>query len=476
MSDGSDRGGGEVSPAASAGPGVAIDTGESTPPGPPGRPALVASTGRRVAGKELAVALVFLVPALVVLLLWVVWPVVYTVWRSLYDAGGDRFVGFDNFLDMFDRDSTRRAITNNVVWVIVAPTLATALGLVFAVLTERIRFGTAFKVVIFMPMAISFLAAGVIFRLVYEQDPDRGLANALLSGVVEVFESPGPYPGARPSDSDLLDGDSENGYLTTATFRPGEVVPLGLVGVDAALVPGGALPATTGPDPPPDALAGTVWLDFTRGGGGERGEIDPTEVGLAGAEVEAVDPSGDVAGSATSDDDGTFTIDGLDPGDYRLRLAASTFRAPWGGFLWLGPSLVTGAVIGSFLWIWAGFAMVVIAAGLAAIPRETMEAARVDGANEWQVFRRVTVPLLWPVLLVVAVTLVINVLKIFDLVLVIPPGSVQDDANVIALELWRVSFGGAQDQGLGSALGVLLFVLVLPAMAFNIRRFRAENR
>src|SRR5699024_12560320 len=110
-----------------------------------------------------------------------------------------------------------------------------------------------------------------------------------------------------------------------------------------------------------------------------------------------------------------------------------------------------------------------------AIPRETLEAARVDGANEWQVFRRVTVPLLAPVLLVVIVTLMINVLKIFDLVLVIPPASTQAQANVIALEMWRGAFGGGRDHGLGSALGVLLFVLVLPAMLFNIKRFRSEE-
>ena len=84
---------------------------------------------------------------------------------------------------------------------------------------------------------------------------------------------------------------------------------------------------------------------------------------------------------------------------------------------WLGPALVTPAIIGSYLWMWAGFAMVLIAAGLAGVPRELMEAARVDGANEWQVFRRITVPLLAPVLAVVMVTLMINVLKIFDLVL-----------------------------------------------------------
>jgi alpha-glucoside transport system permease protein len=87
----------------------------------------------------------------------------------------------------------------------------------------------------------------------------------------------------------------------------------------------------------------------------------------------------------------------------------------------------------------------------------------------------VTAPLLSPVLIVVLITLVINVMKVFDLVFVIAPPSVQDDANVIALEMWRVSFGGANDQGLGSALAIILFVLVVPAMLFNIRRLRGER-
>ncbi len=137
---------------------------------------------------------------------------------------------------------------------------------------------------------------------------------------------------------------------------------------------------------------------------------------------------------------------------------------------------MTPAIIVSYIWIWAGFAMVVIGAGLAAIPRDVLEAARVDGANEWQVFRRVTVPLLMPVLAVVFVTLIINVLKIFDIVLVTAPGAVQDDASVVALEMWRRSFGGAQDQGLGSTLAVFLFVLIIPFMWLNIRRFRAEQQ
>ncbi len=126
--------------------------------------------------------------------------------------------------------------------------------------------------------------------------------------------------------------------------------------------------------------------------------------------------------------------------------------------------------------MWAGFAMVLIAAGLASVPRELLEAARVDGATEWQVFRRVTVPLLAPVLAVVLVTLMINVLKIFDLVFIIAPGSAQDDANVLALQLYRSSFGTDSHLGLGSAIAVLLLLLVIPVMLFNIRRMRRESR
>jgi alpha-glucoside transport system permease protein len=184
---------------------------------------------------------------------------------------------------------------------------------------------------------------------------------------------------------------------------------------------------------------------------------------------------GEVVATAVAGDDGSYVLEGLEGGGYTVRLAATTFREPFGGFSWLGPTLVTPAIIVAFIWMWAGFAMVVIGAGLAAIPRDVLEAARVDGATEWQVFRRVTVPLLSPVLAVVLVTLVINVLKVFDLVLIIAPGSVQRDANVIALEMWKASFGGANDFGLGSALAIFLFVLVVPAMLFNIRRFRQEQ-
>ena len=129
----------------------------------------------------------------------------------------------------------------------------------------------------------------------------------------------------------------------------------------------------------------------------------------------------------------------------------------------------------AYIWIWAGFAMVVIAAGLAAIPRDVLEAARTDGATERQVFRRVTVPLLAPVLSVVLITMLINVLKVFDIIIAIAPGSVQDDASVLALAMWRTSFGGVNDFGTGSAIAVFIFLLVIPILLLNVKRFRSEQ-
>jgi alpha-glucoside transport system permease protein len=418
-------------------------------------------------------AFLFLLPALLLLGALVVYPIVYSVVRSLYDRGGSNFIGVDNYQRAFESTTTLRALRNTAIWVVVAPTLATAIGLIFAVLSERVRWQTAFKVAVFMPMAISFLAAGVIFRYVYEQDPDRGVANAVVTTIQDAIRPPGDYPGARPADPDALRA-VDGGLRTAAAFRPGDVATIGMVAIRPENVPAEAIRAREPASAPARAIRGVVWLDFTRGGGGTRGEVDATEQGLPGMHVQAL-RGGDVVADATSARDGTFTLTDLSPGTYRLALPAGNFRESATGVSWLGPAMVTPSIIGSYLWIWIGFAMIVIGAGLAAIPREVLEAARTDGADEWQVFRLVTAPLLRPVLIVVLITLMINVLKVFDLVFVIAPPSVQDDANVIALEMWRVSFGGAHDQGLGSALAIILFVLVVPAMLFNIRRLKVDR-
>jgi ABC-type sugar transport system permease subunit len=430
------------------------------------------SPRKSVMGTRLWVAVLFLLPALVLLGALVVYPIGYSVWRSLYDADGSGFVGLDNYHDIFTNDATLTAVRNTAIWVAVAPAVVTVLGLIFAVLTERVRWGTAFKLIVFMPMAISMLAAGIIFRLVYEQDPELGAANAVAKSIHDTFVSSSVYPGARPNAtaSDLKPSGGGS-FTTTGTVRAGTPALLPLVGIAPNKLPGTPENAKAASG---SGVTGTVWLDFKLGGGGTKGKVDPGEKALKDVKVEAV-KDGKAVASAKTGADGVFTLPASADGA-RLRLPASNFSAPYNGIDWLGPTLVTPAIIGAYAWMWAGFAMVLIAAGLAGVDRNLLEAARVDGANEWQVFRRITVPLLAPVLVVVLVTLMINVMKIFDLVYIIAPQPSQDDANVLALQLFLSSFGGGGNEGVGSAIGVILLLLVLPVMWVNIRRLRRERQ
>jgi alpha-glucoside transport system permease protein len=418
-----------------------------------------------------AVTAVFLGPAVFLLGLWIVYPTVKTFIRSLFDRSGESFIWFENYETLFTSDNLVTAIKNNTIWVAVVPAAVTALGLIFAVLTERVRWSVAFKTVVFMPMAVSAFAAGVTWRIMYQQEPDRGAINAGVAAVKDTFSPAGVLSQAAPSSEDLT-GTPQGGLELKDPIAPGDVARLGLTRIRSAEVPEGAKQAVE-PQPRPGGITGVVWRDF-KPGGGTPGEVESEEVGLPGVTVELRDADGSRVESATTGEDGTFAFENVEAGDYQVAIGAETFAQPFNGVSWLGEKLITPAIIIAYVWIWAGFAMVVIAAGLAAIPRDVLEAARTDGGTEWQVFRRVTVPLLAPVLSVVFITLLINVLKVFDIVIAVAPQSVQDDANVIALAMWRTSFGGVSDFGLGSAIAVFLFILVLPILALNIRRFRRE--
>ncbi|MGW2282326.1 ABC transporter permease subunit [Streptomyces sp. NPDC001770] len=423
------------------------------------------------------IAALFVLPALLLLGALVVYPVLFSVGRSFFDASGTRFVGGDNYTEMFRDPATVKAVRNTVVWIVVAPALLTGLGLILAVLVEKVRWATAFKLLLFMPMAVSFLAAGIIFRLAYDEDPDKGALNAAAVALHDSFAGTSPYPTARAREGQGLVHAKDGSYRTGTAVPAGSTVALPLIGVLPGDLPSGTAPARQGSErqAAPGELRGVAYLDFVPGGGGAPGRVDRGESGLPGMTVQAVSGGRTVA-TTTTGPDGSFTFKDLGPGSYTLALPSSNFAPPYDGISWLGPALVTPAIIGAYLWIWTGFAMVLIGAGLAALPRDALEAARMDGATEWQIFRRITVPLLGPVLTVVFVTLVINVMKVFDLVYIIAPGPVQEDATVLATQMWLVSFGGGNDQGLGSALGVLLLLLVVPAMIFNVRRFRRSQR
>jgi alpha-glucoside transport system permease protein len=415
--------------------------------------------------------LVFLGPTLVLLGVWIVYPTIRTIIRSFYDRDGDEFIGLDNYETLFSDDTLVTAIKNNLLWLLIVPAFVTAIGLVFAVLLERIRFSVAFKVVVFMPMAISLFAAGVIWRLMYEKDPSQGTVNAAIAVVKDAVSPSGALASGQPS-TEAVQRASGGALVLEKPLQPGDVAQMGLTGIRTSDVPSDAVQAVV-PEPLAGGITGVVWRDF-KPGGGEPGVVEPEEVGLPGITVELRDESGGTLFETTTETNGTFAFDDVQAGTYQTAIGAKTFSEPYAGVSWLGSSLITPAIMMAYIWVWAGFSMVVIAAGLAAIPRDLLEAARTDGATEWQVFRRVTVPLLAPVLTVVFVTMLIYVLKVFDIVISVAPGSVQDDANVIALAMWRTSFGGVNDLGLGAAIAVFLFLLVIPILVFNIRRFRRE--
>lgn len=421
------------------------------------------------------IALGFLAPALVLLGALVLYPIVFTVVRSFFSSAGDTFVGWDNYVTMFTNESTFTAIRNNVLWVLVAPAACTILGLIFAVLLEKIKWSTAFKLIIFMPMAISMLAAGVIFRGMFQESPKLGVVNAVVVAASSAFGEDSAYPGAKAREGSGLVED--RGVIASEeSVSAGSVQNFPLIGIRSTALPEDAAQVTAAPDASSDEITGSVWLDVVRGGGGVDGEIGEGKTGLPAIQVDAVAEDGTVVASAQTNEAGVYSLTGLDGGDYRIALPAANFDEGNQGVSWLSSSFITGVIILSYIWIWAGFAMVMLASGLSAIDRSLQEAARMDGASEWKVFTRITAPLLSPVLVVVLVTLIINVLKIFDLVYVIPPGAAKPAANVIAVEMWTVSFGGGNNQGLGSALAILLLILVLPSMIINVRRFREERQ
>jgi len=419
-----------------------------------------------------AVTAIFLGPALVFLAVWIVYPTIRTVIRSFFDRSGDNFVWFDNYKTLFTSDTLVKAIENNAIWLAVVPATVVAIGLIFAVLTERIRWSVAFKIVVFMPMAISLFAAGVIWHIMFQKDPDQGAVNAAIKVARDAVVPAGVLTSANASTPGLR-GDPDQGFVLRAPLRAGATATMGLTAIPPAQVPAGAKQAVP-PRGEAGKITGVVWRDF-RPGGGKPGVVERGEQGIPGATVNLQDANGKVVKTETTGDDGSFTFAGVGAGSYRAAIDKDTFAKPFDGIAWLGPKLITPACMIAYIWVWAGFSMVVIAAGLSAISREVLEAARTDGATEWQVFRRITVPMLAPVLSVVFVTMLINVLKVFDIILSVAPGSSQDDANVIALAMWRTSFGGVNDFGLGSAIATFLFLLVIPALLLNVRRFKRES-
>lgn len=157
-------------------------------------PARGPNSGRNINRANLVRPWLFLLPAMIAMGLYLVYPVIGSFVRSLYNRSGDDFVGFGNYATMFADGGFQTALFNNFLWVLVVPAASTFLGLLVAQLTDQLRWGNIAKSLIFMPMAISFVGASLIWKFVYANNPDIGIINAVRA-----------FFGAAPLDVLQLD-------------------------------------------------------------------------------------------------------------------------------------------------------------------------------------------------------------------------------------------------------------------------------
>lgn len=297
-------------------------------------------------------------------------------------------------LALFAVFSTLRGVVwNNLWWVVAVTGLSTGFGLLIAVLADRTRGETAAKALIFMPMAISFVGASVIWKFVYDRRPPGetqiGILNALIIG-----------------------DTGRTAFLGGIVLLVAGLIAYALArsrNIPAALAPVGAVAAVVGV-----VLVGYVVIDA-------------------------------IFGSSTGS--------GRDPVEFLQ-------RGPWNNFFLM---LI-------MIWIQTGFAMVILSAAIKAVPEDMIEAAYVDGASASQVFWKVTLPSIRTTLAVVVTTIVVLVLKVYDIVKVMTNG--RFDTNVIANEMYNQNFTFGQG-GFAAALATVLFLSVLPVMIYNVRRSRA---
>jgi alpha-glucoside transport system permease protein len=477
---------------------VAVSTADESAPAPVGD--ILPPTTKHAGGggfKSHLGSLLFLLPGALWLLVIVVYPFIATIIRSLFDGSGQNFVGLGNYKAIFSTTDIIVSLKNNVVWVVLFPFLVTFFGLVFAVLTERIRWGTAFKTIVFMPLVFSATAAGLTWASIFFNDPHTGMVNAAIQTTANAINPPGLYP-IDPTTGQTVSGLAATGVQSgpggtlesKTTVSAGGTVELGLIGISPATLQTAGATTAVEPTATSGAVTGLVWRDFSPTQPTVRGLLFSDEDGIAGLKLALLNSSGASTATTTTAKNGSFTFADVGSGTFRVQITANNFQAGFNGIFFLGTQSLTPtstlsptaqailslpivdiAMIIAYLWIWAGFAMVVIGAGLAALNREVLEAAQIDGASEWQTLRKVTVPMLRPVLVVVFVTMLINVLKIFDIILNMAAPSSQAGAATLAVDIYN-DFSSPTGQGLAAALAVVLFILVVPAMVLNLKRIR----
>jgi alpha-glucoside transport system permease protein len=369
--------------------------------------------GRNINRANMVRPWLFLFPAIFALGLYLGYPVVETLRLSLTDRSQDgAFVGLANYTTMFGEDKFWEAMRNNMLWLIIVPAASTAFGLLAAQLTDRISWGNIAKSLIFMPMAISFVGASVIFKLVYDTravDQEQiGILNAIWLG---------------------FDG----GVGSTIVLK---VIPALLLLAFAGMV-AYAVRAITTP---------------------LRGSHIPEGIPFKVLRV---------AGAIL----GAFLIVKSLFSIIALFTTTLTYGEPQ---TWLTlPFWNSFFLMIVLIWIQTGFAMVILSAALRGVPEETIEAAIVDGANPFEVFFKIKVPQIMGTIVVVWTTITLVVLKVFDIVYAMTNG--QWETQVLANYMFDKLFR-ANDWGIGSASAIIIMLLVSPILIWNVYNARKEMK
>lgn len=373
-------------------------------------PASGPNAGRNINRANMVRPWLFLLPAIMALGLYLTYPVFQTAWLSLTQdaAGGERvFVGLANYAQMGSEAKFWESMRNNMLWLIVVPAAATAFGLLAAQLTDRIRWGNIAKSLIFMPMAISFVGASVIWKLIYESRPADVAQIGLLNAVWLRFEG---------------------GVWSTVFLR---LLPaLLLAGFAAAVLWMGWIIAR----PLARGAARGIAAVARAGGGVIAALIGATALLWAFGALTATLPYG---------------------------TPRQWLTIPfWNNFF----------LMAVLVWIQTGFAMVILSAALRGVPEDTVEAAIIDGANPFQIFFQVKIPQIMGTIVVVWTTITITVLKVFDIVLAMTNGQFETQvlANYMYDKLFRANDWGV---GSAAAMIIMLLVTpILVWNVWTVRR------
>ncbi|MBO9407271.1 sugar ABC transporter permease [Shimia sp. R9_1] len=353
------------------------------------------NAGRNINRANMIRPWLFLGPAILALGLYLGYPVIETLRLSLTDRTQDEaFVGLANYSQMFAEPKFWEAMRNNMLWLIVVPAASTAFGLLAAQLTDRIKWGNIAKSLIFMPMAISFVGASVIFKLVYDARPAGNEQIGILNAVWFQFEGGiGSFLILKLMPAVLLVSFAAIvAYVAYLLLRP-LFENAGTVLIKALRVFGAAL---------------GLWFAYT-------------------ALSNAV----------------TVFVTELEYGAPQTWLTLPFYN---NFFLMV-----------VLIWIQTGFAMVILSAALRGIPEETIEAAILDGANPFQIFFKIKVPQIMPTIVVVWTTITLVVLKVFDIVFAMTNGQWETQvlANYMYDKLFRANDWGV---GSASAIIIMLLV------------------